>query len=216
MTTKTAEEIARQIVSDALSKPRSDDRFLIAIAGPPAAGKTTVSELVQAQLLSAGYNVGLVPMDGFHMDNSDLAELGLLDRKGAPETFLAEKFLAAIARLKAPGPIRFPGFDRAMDRVKPDAIAIQSDTDFVVIEGNYLLYSAEIWRDLIAFWDFSVFLDLPIGELRKRLVQRWIDYGLDAHAAQKRANSNDIPNAELLLGRRIKADLTVEYPLVGV
>lgn len=213
MKTRTPEDTARRIVSEVLRKARTGRRFLIAIAGPPAAGKTTVSAVVQSQLQATGYKVGLVPMDGFHMDNSDLSALGLLERKGAPETFLAREFLAAISQLKEPVSVHFPGFDRSIDQVVPGAYAVPSDVEYVLVEGNYLLYASEVWKDLSNFWDFSVFLDVPKDELSKRLVQRWIDYGLEPDVAKKRAESNDIPNAELVLGHRLRSDMTVEFPL---
>ena len=60
-------------------------RILVAIAGAPAAGKSTMSEKL-ARLLPEGSAV-VVPMDGFHYDDIVLEARGLRPRKGAPETF---------------------------------------------------------------------------------------------------------------------------------
>ena len=66
---------------------RSNRRTLIAIGGPPASGKSTLAETLQERLNEQSMPCGLVPMDGFHLDNEILNARGLLSRKGAPETF---------------------------------------------------------------------------------------------------------------------------------
>ena len=60
-------------------------RFVVGIAGPPGAGKSTIAEELRT-LLPEGTAV-VVPMDGFHFDDAILVRRGLRNRKGAPETF---------------------------------------------------------------------------------------------------------------------------------
>ena len=43
----------------------------------------------------------LVPMDGFHLANSELIRLGRRDRKGAIDTFDGEGYVAMLRRLRA-------------------------------------------------------------------------------------------------------------------
>ena len=208
MSKASASEIASLIVAEALKKPREDRRFLLAIAGPPAAGKTTVVALVKDKLIEAGFTACLLPMDGFHMDNEQLEQLDLLHRKGAPQTFLAKDFAAMVADLTGQEQVIAPGFDRAADRTVPGIHTIDAATDFVVLEGNYLLYNAPEWRSLQDHWDFSVFITFDQNVLEQRLIKRWIDFGLDQDAATKRAMSNDIPNAKSVLDRRMPSSLT--------
>ncbi|MCB2134725.1 MAG: sugar transporter [Rhodobacteraceae bacterium] len=184
-----------------------EGRKLIAIAGPPAGGKSWLAEKVARRLVALGHTATVVPMDGFHLDNERLSETGLLARKGAPETFDAAGFVALVRGLKSGRDMTVPLFDRAADRVLPDADKVPADCRFVVVEGNYLLFDEDPWNQLAALWDISFFLDVPVAELRKRLVRRWRRHGLDAAAAEARADENDLPNALRVMKTRKAADL---------
>ena len=56
-------------------------------------------------------------MDGFHLANSELARLGRADRKGAPDIFDVDGYVALLNRLRRPGdaPIYAPVFNRGID-----------------------------------------------------------------------------------------------------
>ena len=72
------------------------DRVIVGIAGPPAAGKSTISASLEAALADSV----VVPMDGFHLDNQELDALSLRDRKGAPDTFDADGFIDLVHAIK--------------------------------------------------------------------------------------------------------------------
>ena len=82
-----------------------DGRYLVAVAGPPGSGKSTLAEqLVMGLNDRAGDNlVGIVPMDGFHLSNEALDQLGERHRKGAIHTFDAHGFVALVEQLGARG-----------------------------------------------------------------------------------------------------------------
>ena len=62
----------------------------------------------------------VVPMDGFHLPNEMLDDLGLRNVKGAPETFAADEFVAAVRRLAAADTdVALPDFDREADETAP-------------------------------------------------------------------------------------------------
>ena len=207
MTKPSALQSARSIVRAFLATGTAPRRRLVAIAGPPAAGKSTVAALVQRELVAAGHPAGLMPMDGFHMDNERLDELGLFARKGAPETFDLAAFTETLEKLTTSPTVHVPGFDREADRTVPDALTITAEQNIVVVEGNYLLFDAPGWRDLTRFWDFSVFVSTDIERLRDRLIRRWRDHGLDRQAAVARAQGNDLANAERILNNRLPATI---------
>jgi pantothenate kinase len=148
-------------------------------------------------------------MDGFHRDNEDLAAHGLLERKGAPETFDAQGFAALVTRLRSEPALSVPTFDRAADRVVPGGARIAPTDHTILVEGNYLLLDRPVWQDLAQVWDFSIFLDVPIEELKRRLIARWIGHGHSEQEALERAMGNDIPNAELVVQNARPADLVV-------
>lgn len=209
MTHSGPEALAATIVDGVLAQPRPDSRALIAIAGPPAVGKSTVAERVVAQLQARGHGTGFVPMDGFHMDNAQLDALGLRARKGAPDTFDLPGFAAVVSALEAGGTTSVPLFDREADRVVPNASEVPAEARFVVLEGNYLLFDADGWRDLHAQWSFSAFITNSIEVLQARLVERWTDHGFDPAQALAKATSNDLPNAARVLAHRLPSDLTL-------
>ncbi|MEP4978450.1 phosphoribulokinase [Ascidiaceihabitans sp.] len=185
--------------------PLRNGRRVIAIAGAPASGKSTLA----AQLAAHREDAFVVPMDGFHKDNANLQAAGLLDRKGAPETFDAEGFVAFARGLRKPRDLRYPTFDRATDSVVINGGVLPCDARTVLVEGNYLLLDALPWSDLSDFWDFTLLLDVPIDVLATRLVTRWRNYGFDPDAARTRAMQNDIPNARLVRSSSVQANLTV-------
>lgn len=202
-------EIAEALLDQVLAAPRADRRRLIAIAGPPASGKTTLSQVLAGQMTASGVQTLVVPMDGFHLDNRILSKKGLLARKGSPDTFDAEGFLRLVKALPASETVYYPIFDRERDIAIAGAGQVSGPCDTVIVEGNYLLFNAPIWRDLGSCWDLSIQIDCPIPLLRERLIDRWLSHGLTPDQAVIRAESNDLKNAQLVASQSLDADVTV-------
>ena len=92
------------------------NRYIVAIAGPPGAGKTTLAQALRLSLKEKSIQAKIISMDGFHLDNSILAERNLLDRKGAPATFDTAGFIHLINRLtNFEDNVVIPEFDRNKD-----------------------------------------------------------------------------------------------------
>lgn len=177
----------------------SKKRKLIAIGGPPASGKSTLAERVQIELNANGTACGLIPMDGFHLENQILRERGLMSRKGAPETFDVSGFVETVTLARHENVVKVPTFDRVKDCVVPASKELNSKQRHVIVEGNYLFLNTNGWAQLADFWDLSVFVSPALPVLRDRLIQRWLDHGLDAEQAELRASSNDLVNAQFIL-----------------
>lgn len=184
-------------------------RHIVAVAGAPASGKSTLADALAEALILAGTSACVVPMDGFHLDNSILEARGLLHRKGAPETFDAAGFARMVQALKPREDVVIATFDRARDIAIAGARVVEALTEVIIVEGNYLLFDDPAWKDLTQHWSLSVCLDVPIDVLRARLVQRWRDHGLDAQQALQRAESNDLANAQRIVDHAIQADVTI-------
>lgn len=179
-------------------------RRLIALAGPPGAGKSTISQSLLQRLPDAV----LVPMDGFHLDDRLLVADGLRAVKGAPQTFDARGFVTMIQRLRAGGEVIYPLFDRDREIAIAGAGRVRATDETILIEGNYLLLNQSPWDQLSPLWDLSIMLTEPMGELERRLTARWQGYGktpaeIAAHL------DNDLANARLVSGQSLPADLTI-------
>lgn len=193
-----------QMVADV---PRRQKRRLIAVCGAPASGKSTLADALCAALQSNGVATCVVPMDGFHLDNTILKANGSLDRKGAPHTFDSAGFAALIARCGHEDDVYYPTFDRARDIAIAASGVVTKGADTVVVEGNYLLMQTSGWRDLASLWDITITLDVPAEELRNRLIKRWTDHGLSPRDAAIRAEQNDMKNARTVIIESAPADV---------
>lgn len=186
------------------------ERFMVAIAGPPGSGKSTTAHELHKALVATGESAVVVPMDGFHFDDIILNARGQRPRKGAPYTFDAAGFEHLLKRIRAREPeIAIPVFDRTMELSRAAADIVQRETRFIVVEGNYLLLDEEPWTRLRPLFDLTIFLDVPHEELRRRLIQRWLDLGFDMDYARNWIASNDDLNIAHILAHRAPADLVI-------
>ncbi|MEM8823446.1 MAG: hypothetical protein AAGF30_07545 [Pseudomonadota bacterium] len=179
-------------------------RRLVALAGPPAAGKSTTATRLAEAIEARGRTVAIIPMDGFHLDNADLDRLGLRARKGAPETFDVSGLLTLAQAVATGGAHAYPTFNRHADATVPDGGRITAEDEIALFEGNYLLLDEAPWRDLHPLWDATVTIDVPEAELERRLMARWRRH--DPANAEARCQENDLPNARRVMAGSIPAD----------
>lgn len=182
-------------------------RTLIAVAGAPGSGKTTLARELSRRLTDQKCANAVVPLDGFHLDNRVLEKRGQLLVKGAPETFDVEGFSNIVARLRGSVEVIHPIFDRERDIAIGGAGVVPADTPVVIVEGNYLLFKEAPWNSLAKFWDLSVWLDVPEEDLRARLIHRWLKLNFTRAAAVNRAESNDMVNVRRVIDARLTADI---------
>jgi pantothenate kinase len=196
-------------------------RRILGVTGPPGAGKSYLAAALAArvgaeqlgaeQLGAERVRAEIVSMDGYHLPDDELRRLNRLDRKGAPDTFDADAFIAMLRQLRtADDPLWAPAFDRHRELTIPHAIMIPATTELVIVEGNYLLLDAEPWNEARALLDEVWFIDHP--DRIARLVGRHVEFGWQRDAALERATTgSDGENARLVLSTMHRADLVLEH-----
>ncbi len=181
------------------------DAYLIAIAGIPGSGKTTLCDVLRSRLPDAV----VIPMDGYHLPRSQLDAEGMR-RRGAPYTFDAAAFRADMERLKETRSGVFPTFDHAEKDPKPNMIRVTPSAPLIIAEGIYVLMRA--WQVEPQF-DLRIFLDCDLDVATERLTRRHVACGISqtADEARHRALTNDRPNSVEILtdGCRERADLVL-------
>jgi pantothenate kinase len=201
---------AGDLVDHIIRRSEGSQRFIIAVAGPPGAGKSTLSKQLVQMLKTRSIQSCIISMDGFHLENSILKRLGLLDRKGSPTTFDVPAFIQVMKRLAAyESDVAIPKFDRKKDTSIERASIVSTQDKILIVDGNYLLLNDEQWVELQDIWDETVFINPGMDVLEKRLIDRWLSYGMDNESAKNRAFGNDIPNAKNIIENSLPANILI-------
>jgi type I pantothenate kinase len=157
--------------------------FIIGVAGSVAVGKSTTARVLQALLArwSPKPRVDLVTTDGFLYPNATLERLGLLQKKGFPESYDLPTLLQFLSDIKAGRhPVRAPVYSHLTYDIVPDKWIEVDRPDILIFEGVNVLQTGRLPRDGKAvpvvsdFFDFSVYIDAEEPILRKWYLERFL------------------------------------------
>ncbi|MGP4113200.1 type I pantothenate kinase [Streptomyces sp. 4N509B] len=151
--------------------------FLVAVAGSVAVGKSTVSRLLR-ELLSRWPEhprVERVTTDGFLLPNAELARLGLMRRKGFPESYDRRALTRFVAAVKAgQDEVSAPVYSHLRYDIVPGERRVVRRPDILIVEGLNVLQQAPPGRvGLADYFDFSVYVDARVEDVRRWYLDRF-------------------------------------------
>src|SRR5437667_264676 len=157
--------------------------YIIGVAGSVAVGKSTTARVLQA-LLARWPNVpkvDLVTTDGFLLPNAVLEREGLMARKGFPESFDLPAILRFMSEIKAgTRHVAAPLYSHLTYDVLKDERVTIDQPDILIVEGLNVLQTGRPPRDgrgipnVSDFFDFSIFLDADVEDLRNWYIERFL------------------------------------------
>jgi type I pantothenate kinase len=151
--------------------------YVIGVAGSVAVGKSTFARILQALLSRwpAHPQVDLVTTDGFLHPNAVLAERGIMDRKGFPESYDTRALLTFLSDVKSgSAEVSAPVYDHVAYDILPDERVVVRRPDIVIVEGlNVLQVNREGVEFVSDYFDFSIYVDADVADIEEWYVRRF-------------------------------------------
>jgi type I pantothenate kinase len=163
----------------------SPDRtpFLIGVAGSVAVGKSTTARILRELLRCwpGTPRVELVTTDGFLLPNRVLAQRGLMQRKGFPDSYDRRALLRFVTDVKSGmAEVRAPVYSHLTYDIVPGEEVVVRRPDVLIVEGLNVLQPARPRADgrqglaVSDFFDFSLYVDARTEDVRRWYVQRFL------------------------------------------
>ena len=172
-----------RITSDFLGERPAKAPFVIGVAGSVAVGKSTTARLLK-ELLSrwpGTPRVELLTTDGFLFPNAELERRNLLQRKGFPESYDRRALLRFVAEVKAgKAEVVAPVYSHLTYDIVPDERVVVHQPDVLIVEGLNVLQAPRLQADgrtgmaVSDFFDFSVYVDAHLDDIRQWYVDRFL------------------------------------------
>ncbi|KAL2205854.1 phosphoribulokinase/uridine kinase [Sarocladium strictum] len=187
-------------------------RLLIALAGPPGSGKTTIAAQVASRLghCHPSISIAHISADGFHLPLSTLRALPnaaeALARRGAAWTFDAKATADLVDRLRSEAgrsDVVVPTFDHAIKDPVKDGLVVGKDVMVCLIERNYLLCDEEPWARIGRVVDERWLVEVEPELARRRVAERHLAAGIEPtmEKALARTDENDMVNGDFVMAR---------------
>ncbi|MEI7930798.1 MAG: nucleoside/nucleotide kinase family protein, partial [Actinomycetes bacterium] len=153
-----------------------------------------------------------IPMDGYHLSNEELIELGRRNRKGAPDTFDVAGFISLITKVKneIAKDHTFPIFHREIEASRADEGLVPRNIKVIIIEGNYLFSEEYNWNKVFPLLDQSWFIEIDDEVRMQRLIARHIKYGKLPQEAEDWSRGSDEANAKFIAKTASRAERIIK------
>jgi type I pantothenate kinase len=151
--------------------------YIIGLAGSVAVGKSTTARILQALLARwpAHPRVALVPTDGFLFPNKVLADRGLMERKGFPESYNTAVLVTFLGALKAgEAEVSAPVYSHVRYDIVDGETQVVGEPDIVIVEGlNVLQITPGAERHVSDFFDFTIYVDADEADIEQWFIERF-------------------------------------------
>ena len=163
-----------------LGRPAQRVPFIIGLGGSVAVGKSTTARLLQVLLARWPDHprVDLVTTDGFLRPNRELAERGLMDRKGFPESYDVRRLLRFLEEVKrGEAEVRAPVYSHVVYDVVEGEEQVLREPDIVILEGLNVLQTGigggHESRFVSDWFDLSIYVDAAESDVEQWYVERF-------------------------------------------
>ncbi|KAI7469281.1 hypothetical protein KC351_g13225 [Hortaea werneckii] len=190
-------------------------RCLVALAGGPGSGKSTIASAIAEKVCKQGVKRQVVSIEGFMKPKSALQSEEEVKKRGTIESFDGEAVVDIFKRLRELGPgheLWAPSFDETKADPVPESQLIEADSQAIIFEGIYLLADVEPWNQIEHLVDEKWFIHVRPELCRERVAGRRFDKGFsnDMNEALKSYDEFDGKNNDFIGSHRYQTDLTIE------
>ena len=172
-----ATQSLQQTTDTFLGRPRQRTPFLIGLGGSVAVGKSTTARILQALLARWPDHprVDLITTDGFLFPNRVLEARGIMDRKGFPESYDVRRLIRFCSDVKSGRPrVTAPVYSHLRYDILRDEVQTVDQPELVIVEGLNVLQTGAAAPVFVSdFFDFSIYVDASVADLRDWYVQRF-------------------------------------------